>query len=93
MCDLVPKISAARSLRCLEKLRSCETATEEASDIDIRPLAHVQACLEDVPTTLPQKFFRIAGTTEYAICEDCYFTTIELDAKAVTGLKHFATAN
>lgn len=87
-CDLIPKVSSTRSLRCLDALMSCELAVQETGEIDIRPLANfikrfarVPACPRDVPTTTSQRFYHIPGASEYAICQDCYLTIIEPEAK------------
>jgi hypothetical protein len=86
-CDLVPKVSSARSLMFLKELMSCEAA-QETGETDLRPLANfikrfagVPACPRDVPTAIPQKFYHIPGSSEYAICQECYLTIIEPEAK------------
>jgi hypothetical protein len=86
--DLVPKVSSTRSLMCLKELMSCELAAQETGEIDMRPLANfikrfarVPACPRDVPTTIPRKFYHIPGGSEYTICQDCYLTIIEPEAK------------
>ncbi|KUJ17947.1 uncharacterized protein LY89DRAFT_683924 [Mollisia scopiformis] len=87
-CDLVPKVSSTRSSRCLEELMNCERATQESGEVDMRPLAKfikrftgIPACPRDVAPTVPQKFYHLPGASEYPICQDCYLTVIEPEAK------------